>query len=91
MGAFFGVLGSAHAQAPAYGQAPAPAYQAPGPGARPHVPGLSAPAYGPAPAPAYGQAAPAQRQPMAKPQRRPMARPWLRFLAWQRRHRRHRR
>ena len=54
-GAFFGVLGSAQAQAPAYGQAPVPAYQAPAYGQAP------VPAYGQAPAPAYGQApAPAQ-------------------------------
>jgi len=57
MGAFFGVLTSAHAQTPAYGQTQAPAYgqtQAPAYGQAP------APAYGqapaPAPAPAYGQA-----------------------------------
>ena len=53
MGAFFGVLGSAHAQAPAYGQAPAPAY---GPAPAPAYGPAPAPAYGPAPAPAYGQA-----------------------------------
>jgi hypothetical protein len=68
MGAFFGVLGSVHAQAPygqapAYGQAPVPTYQAPVPAYQAPAPPYGqvpapaqAPAYGQAPAPAYGQA-----------------------------------